>query len=179
MESLIQMTTESPRITLDPKVLAGKPVIRGSRLSVEFVIGLMADGWGEAEILANYPGISRDDIIACLAYARDILSSNESSRPQPEMRFLANENFPGAAVQLLQSAGHDILWVRTAAPGTSDPDVLAWAARESRILLTFDKDSGELARVSAYRLDAVSFCFTCRCRKRSRLDSALPISSCT
>jgi uncharacterized protein (DUF433 family) len=35
----------------------------------------MADGWGEAEILANYPGISRDDIIACLAYARDILSS--------------------------------------------------------------------------------------------------------
>jgi len=60
------------------------------------------------------------------------------------MRFLANENFPGAAVKLLQSAGHDILWVRTAAPGTSDPDVLAWAARESRILLTFDK---ELRRV--------------------------------
>jgi uncharacterized protein (DUF433 family) len=68
MESLIEMTTESPRITLDPKVLAGKPVIRGTRLSVEFVIGLMADGWGEAEIVANYPGIS-------LAYARDILSS--------------------------------------------------------------------------------------------------------
>jgi uncharacterized protein (DUF433 family) len=74
-KSLIEMTTESPRIALDPKVLSGKPVIRGTRLSVEFVIGLMADGWGEAEILANYPGISRDDIIACLAYARDILSS--------------------------------------------------------------------------------------------------------
>jgi uncharacterized protein (DUF433 family) len=72
MESLIEMSTESPRITLDPKVLAGKPVIRGTRLSVEFVI---ADGWEEAEILANYPGISRDDVIACLAYARDILSS--------------------------------------------------------------------------------------------------------
>jgi hypothetical protein len=64
------------------------------------------------------------------------------------MRFLANENFPGDAVKLLQLAGHDIVWVRTAAPGTSDPDVLAWAARESRILLTFDKDFGELARVS-------------------------------
>jgi uncharacterized protein (DUF433 family) len=72
---LIEMTTEFPRIALDPKGLAVKPVIRGTRLSVEFVIGLMADGWGEAEILGNYPGISRDDIIACLAYARDILSS--------------------------------------------------------------------------------------------------------
>ena len=47
---------EHPRIALDPDVLAGKPVIRGTRLSVEFVIGLMADGWGEADILANYPG---------------------------------------------------------------------------------------------------------------------------
>ena len=64
------------------------------------------------------------------------------------MRFLANENFPGAAVTALEAAGHDVVWVRTAAPGTSDPDVLAWAAREERILLTFDKDFGELARGS-------------------------------
>jgi uncharacterized protein (DUF433 family) len=63
------------RITLDPQVLLGKPVIRGTRLSVEFVIGLLADGWGEADILANYPGITHDDLIACLAYARDLLSS--------------------------------------------------------------------------------------------------------
>jgi uncharacterized protein (DUF433 family) len=46
--------TEHPRIALDPDVLAGKPVIR---LSVEFVIGLMADGWGEGDILDSYPGI--------------------------------------------------------------------------------------------------------------------------
>jgi hypothetical protein len=51
---------------------------------------------------------------------------------------------PGAAVKLLQSAGYDIVWVRSAAPGTSDHDVLAWAARESRI----DKGFGELATVS-------------------------------
>jgi predicted nuclease of predicted toxin-antitoxin system len=65
------------------------------------------------------------------------------------MRFLANENFPGAAVAALEAAGHDVVWVRIAAPGASDPDVLAWAAREERILLTFDKDFGELARASA------------------------------
>ena len=60
------------------------------------------------------------------------------------MRFLANENFPGAAVAALEAAGHDIVGVRMAAPGMSDPEVLAWAAREHRILLTFDKDFGEL-----------------------------------
>jgi predicted nuclease of predicted toxin-antitoxin system len=65
------------------------------------------------------------------------------------MRFLANENFPGAAVAALTAAGHDIVWVRNAAPGMSDPDVLAWAARDERILLTFDKDFGELARASS------------------------------
>jgi predicted nuclease of predicted toxin-antitoxin system len=64
------------------------------------------------------------------------------------MRFLTNENLSGAAIKILQSAGYDIVWVRAAAPGTSDPDVLPWAATEARILLTFDKDFGVLARVS-------------------------------
>jgi len=68
---------DHPRITLAPDVLAGKPVIRGTRLSVEFVIGLMADGWSEADILENYRGITHDDILACLAYARDTLSSEK------------------------------------------------------------------------------------------------------
>ena len=68
---------DHPRITLAPDMLAGKPVIRGTRLSVEFVIGLMADGWSEGDILENYPGITHDDILACLAYARDTLSSEK------------------------------------------------------------------------------------------------------
>lgn len=61
------------RITLDPAVLAGKPVVRGTRLSVDFVIGLMADGWTVDEMLRNYPGLTHEDIRACLAYARDQL----------------------------------------------------------------------------------------------------------
>lgn len=65
------------------------------------------------------------------------------------MRFLANENIPGAAVERLEAAGHDVVWVRIRAPGMSDPDVLAWAVREERILLTFDKDFGERARASS------------------------------
>ncbi len=62
-------------ITLDPAILAGKPIIRGTRLSVEFVIGLMADGWSEADILANYSGLTREDIAACLNYAHELLVS--------------------------------------------------------------------------------------------------------
>ncbi len=68
---------DHPRIALDPKVLVGKPVIQGTRIAVEFIIGLMADGWGEVDILKSYPGITHEDIIACLAYARDALSSEK------------------------------------------------------------------------------------------------------
>jgi len=66
-----------PRIVLDPDVLAGKPTIRGTRLTVEFVIGLLADGWSAGEIIANYPGLTHEDVLACLAYARDALSSEK------------------------------------------------------------------------------------------------------
>ena len=68
---------DTVRIVLDSSVLAGKPVIRGTRISVDFVIGLMADGSSEADILKNYPGLSRDDLSACLAYARDMLRSEK------------------------------------------------------------------------------------------------------
>jgi Domain of unknown function (DUF5615) len=62
------------------------------------------------------------------------------------MRFLADENFPGAAVKALARSGHDMAWVRVRAPGLSDADVLALADKEERVLLTFDKDFGERAR---------------------------------
>ncbi|HEX3952163.1 MAG TPA: DUF433 domain-containing protein [Stellaceae bacterium] len=68
------MDQNHPRIVLDPAILGGKPIIRGTRLTVEFVIGLLADSWSEAEILASYPGLVHDDILACLTYARDVLS---------------------------------------------------------------------------------------------------------
>lgn len=73
--------TESSRIVLDPEVLSGKPVVRGTRLSVEFVLGLLADGWSEADILVDYPMLKREDIRACLAYARDRLASEKVYPP--------------------------------------------------------------------------------------------------
>ncbi len=61
------------------------------------------------------------------------------------MRFLANENFPYDAVMALRGTGYDVAWVLTDNPGISDKDVLQRANIEGRILLTFDKDFGELA----------------------------------
>ncbi len=61
------------------------------------------------------------------------------------MRILANENFPGDAVEALRQQGHDVAWVRTDAPGSSDQAVLQRAQAEDRIVVTFDKDFGELA----------------------------------
>lgn len=61
------------------------------------------------------------------------------------MRLLANENFPGDAIMALRQRGHDVVWVRTDAPGSRDIEILARAQREDRIVVTFDKDFGELA----------------------------------
>ena len=68
---------EQARIVVDPAGLAGKPVVRGTRPPVGFIIGLMADGWSESDILQNYPGLTHEDIAACLSYARDVLSSEK------------------------------------------------------------------------------------------------------
>jgi len=61
------------------------------------------------------------------------------------MRILANEKFPGAAVDALRAGGHDVFWARTDSPGSPDSEVVKRAASEHRILITFDKDFGELA----------------------------------
>jgi uncharacterized protein (DUF433 family) len=61
------------RIAVDSAVLTGKPVVKGTRLAVELIVELLAQGWTEAEILTNYPGLTREDIQACLGYASAVL----------------------------------------------------------------------------------------------------------
>ena len=57
------------RIVVEPAILTGKPLIKGTRLAVEFIVELLAQGWQTDEILKNYPGLSETDIRACLGYA--------------------------------------------------------------------------------------------------------------
>jgi uncharacterized protein (DUF433 family) len=61
------------RITQTPGVLAGKPVVAGTRISVDLVVGCFAGGMSEADVLTDYPHLTRDDLRACLAYAADAL----------------------------------------------------------------------------------------------------------
>ena len=63
------------RIVIDPNVLVGKPVIKGTRISVEFIVDLLGRGWTVERILKEYDHLTREDIQACLAYAGEVLKS--------------------------------------------------------------------------------------------------------
>lgn len=63
------------RVALNPKVMVGKPVIRGTRLTVEYILGLLAHGATMAEILQEYDGLVQEDIQACLLFATRSLES--------------------------------------------------------------------------------------------------------
>jgi len=65
------------RITLNPKVMVGKPVIRGTRLTVEFILNLLAHGASVEEILDEYDGLTPEDIKACLLFAKESISNTE------------------------------------------------------------------------------------------------------
>jgi uncharacterized protein (DUF433 family) len=65
------------RITIDPKILVGKPVIKGTRISVEFVVDLLGRGWTTEQILREYDHLTPEDIQACLAYASEVLKSEQ------------------------------------------------------------------------------------------------------
>jgi uncharacterized protein (DUF433 family) len=64
------------RIEINPKILAGKPVIKGTRLSVQFIVGLLAQGMSITDILAEYQNLKQEDILACLWFATQVLESN-------------------------------------------------------------------------------------------------------
>jgi uncharacterized protein (DUF433 family) len=63
------------RITINPKVLVGKPIIKGTRIAVEFIVDLLGRGWTVDLILREYDHLSAEDIQACLAYASEVLKS--------------------------------------------------------------------------------------------------------
>ena len=61
------------RITIDPGILAGKPIIKGTRIAVEFILELLANGWTDETIMENYSQLKKEDIQSALRYATDIL----------------------------------------------------------------------------------------------------------
>ena len=62
-----------PYIASDPDVLAGKPVVKGTRLAVDFLLGLMAEGWSEQQVLDNYPHLSKEALQAVFAFCAECM----------------------------------------------------------------------------------------------------------
>lgn len=67
------MTQWKEHIITDPEVLLGKPIIKGTRISIEHLINLLAQGWSEDQILENYPRLKREDLLAVFAYIHDCI----------------------------------------------------------------------------------------------------------
>jgi len=65
------------RIAVDPRILVGKPVVKGTRIAVEMVVDLLAAGWTHQQIRDSYPTLTEEDLRACLAYASEVLHSEK------------------------------------------------------------------------------------------------------
>jgi uncharacterized protein (DUF433 family) len=65
------------KICISPDIMLGKPVIRGTRITVEFIIKKMSEGMEIDDIISEYPPVQKDDIMACLAYSADVISKDE------------------------------------------------------------------------------------------------------
>jgi uncharacterized protein (DUF433 family) len=65
------------RIVVDSDILVGKPVVKGTRISAEFILELLANGWAFEEILENYPQLKKEDILAVLKYTTEILKEEK------------------------------------------------------------------------------------------------------
>jgi uncharacterized protein (DUF433 family) len=76
MEQTMKCEDLLGRITVDPKIFGGKPIIRGMRISVELILSLLAQGETAEDIIGDYPDLEIDDIRACLAYAHAVIADD-------------------------------------------------------------------------------------------------------
>ncbi len=65
------------RIVSNPEILVGKPTIKGTRISVELILGWLANGWSFEDVLQSYPHITREDILAALAFAAEMMKEED------------------------------------------------------------------------------------------------------
>ena len=73
-----------PHISAEPEVLSGKPVVRGTRLAVDFLLGLFAAGWTEKQVLQNYPSLTPEALRAVFAFAADTLGDEAVFPVRPD-----------------------------------------------------------------------------------------------
>jgi len=69
------------RISVDPEIMLGKPVIKGTRITVELILKKLSEGMTFEELLEAYPHLSKDDILAALSYSADVIAQEELIAP--------------------------------------------------------------------------------------------------
>jgi uncharacterized protein (DUF433 family)/predicted nuclease of predicted toxin-antitoxin system len=139
------------RIVSHPRVLGGKPVIEGTRISVEQVLGLLANGMSVEAICSSFPILAPEDVRGALSWAQaalrnDVVIDLAASWPVPLPALLADMNVAVEVVASLRAVGVDVASVYERALGAAtDDEILALAASERRFVLTHDADFGRLA----------------------------------
>jgi uncharacterized protein (DUF433 family) len=117
VERINTMSLLTDRIEVNPAVMLGKPVIRGTRILVELIIRKLSEGATQADLLDAYPHLTQADIRHCCATGCDF-----------------------AVVRALRAEGYDVLAVSEVMRRSDDRELIDQASREKRILLTEDKD---------------------------------------
>lgn len=136
-------------IISDKEILLGKPAVKGTRISVEHIVGLLAQGWSESQILENYPRLTKESLQAVFLYIQEcihdgLLFSRIKICINTVMKLLANENFPYKSIYYLKEKGYNVLSIGIDNPGILDSEIMTIAINEGRTILTFDRDYGEL-----------------------------------
>ena len=134
------------RIVVDPQIAAGKPIVKNTRLAGHFLLELLAQGWAQEDILANYPQLTRDDLLAALAYASETLR-NEALHPLKARSARGSwqtRRFPPLLLGPYSSPAWTSRGSGKSTPASNDRRVMQMARSEGRVLITFDKDFAEL-----------------------------------
>jgi uncharacterized protein (DUF433 family) len=134
------------RIEINPEVMGGKPVIRGTRVPVELILRKLGAGMTAEAIIADHPRLSLEDIQAAQAFAADYIADEDIVYRWElrAVRWLADECVDAGLIARLRDTEHDVLYIAEVAEGASDAEVLRRAEVEARLLLTEDKGFGEL-----------------------------------
>jgi uncharacterized protein (DUF433 family) len=98
------------RITIDPRICGGKPCIKGTRIWVSLILDFLADGMTEAELLAEYPGLTHEDVLAAIAYGAEAARGADHPHPHRKrgVKLKLDENLSRRAADLISTAGHDV-----------------------------------------------------------------------
>lgn len=135
------------RIVTDPEVMAGKPVIRGTRIPVDLIVCLFGEKMAVKEILEDYPHLSEEDIRAALLYSSKVVEG-EDVFPMKAKADMLNFWLMRALGQRLPPLSPRIVipssTIGELMKGAKDRRVLKQALEEKRILITNDKDFGEI-----------------------------------